>query len=135
MGYHVSEERLKEIMALIDENGNGNLICFLFIFVLNFFLLNLYEGEIDYKEFKDMLDKTKVVSDPDADLRDAFKVFDIDGDGIITARELKLIMNTLGQSVSEADIDEMIKEADTDCKFIYYLFSFFQHLISLYLQF
>jgi Ca2+-binding EF-hand superfamily protein len=64
-----------------------------------------------------MLDKTKVVSDPDADLRDAFKVFDIDGDGIITARELKLIMNTLGQSVSEDDIDEMIKEADTDCKF------------------
>jgi Ca2+-binding EF-hand superfamily protein len=82
-----------------------------------------------------MIGKTKGVTDPDADLRDAFKVFDIDGDGIITARELKLIMNSLGQSVSEADIDEMIKEADTDCKFIYYLFSFFQHLISLYLQF
>jgi Ca2+-binding EF-hand superfamily protein len=74
-----------------------------------------------------MIGKTKGVTDPDADLRDAFKVFDIDGDGIITARELKLIMNSLGQSVSEADIDEMIKEADTDCKFIlifYFLFFF-----------
>ena len=31
-----------------------------------------------------MLDKTKSVADPDADLREAFKVFDLDGDGIIT---------------------------------------------------
>ena len=43
------------------------------------------------------------------------KVFDIDGDGIITHRELRLIMNSLGQQVSAADIDEMIKEADTNC--------------------
>jgi len=43
------------------------------------------------------------------------KVFDIDGDGIITHKELRLIMNSLGQQVSAADIDEMIKEADTNC--------------------
>lgn len=41
-------------------------------------------GVIDFEEFKDMLDKTKSVADPDADLREAFKVFDLDGDGIIT---------------------------------------------------
>ena len=68
-----------------------------------------------------MLGKTKgIKDDPDADLRDAFKVFDIDGDGHITARELKLVMNSLGQSVSQSDIEDMIKEADTDCKYYYY---------------
>jgi hypothetical protein len=41
LGYHVSEERLKEIMALIDENGNGNLICILFILELLILSLNL----------------------------------------------------------------------------------------------
>jgi Ca2+-binding EF-hand superfamily protein len=52
-------------------------------------------------------------------------VFDLDGDGIITHRELKLIMNSLGQQVSAADIDEMIKEADSNCKKIYFLFILF----------
>ena len=34
LGHKVSEAQLKEIMKLIDQNGNGNLICFLFLFVL-----------------------------------------------------------------------------------------------------
>lgn len=49
-------------------------------------------------------------------IRKLNQVFDIDGDGVITHRELRLIMNSLGQSVSAADIDEMIKEADSNCK-------------------
>lgn len=93
LGHRVSDDHLQAIMKLIDENGNG---------------------EIDFNEFKDMITKTKQVGDPDSDLREAFKVFDLDGDGIITHRELKLIMNSLGQQVSAADIDEMIKEADSN---------------------
>lgn len=45
---------------------------------------------IDFEEFKDMLDKTKSIADPDADLKEAFKVFDLDGDGIITVRKQQL---------------------------------------------
>ena len=40
-----------------------------------------------------MLDKTKSVADPDADLREAFKVFDLDGDGIITVINSATISN------------------------------------------
>lgn len=43
-------------------------------------------GVIDFEEFSDMLDKTKSIADPEADLKEAFKVFDLDGDGIITVR-------------------------------------------------
>lgn len=39
----------------------------------------------------------------------------IDGDGVITAKELKLVMHSLGQPVTGTDIEEMIKEADTNC--------------------
>jgi Ca2+-binding EF-hand superfamily protein len=41
-------------------------------------------GEIELDEFMQMLRKTKCVSDPEDDLRRAFKVFDLDGDGVIT---------------------------------------------------
>ena len=94
LGHHVSENHLKEIMKLIDENGNGL---------------------IDFEEFTDMITKTKSLTDPEADLRDAFKVFDLDGDGLITAKELKLVMHSLGQDMTSLEIDEMIKEADSNC--------------------
>lgn len=40
-----------------------------------------------------MLDKTKSIADPDADLREAFKVFDLDGDGIITVSRFTIGMH------------------------------------------
>ena len=35
-------------------------------------------------EFTDILGKTKSICDPEADLREAFRIFDLDGDGHIT---------------------------------------------------
>lgn len=50
----------------------------------NWFLIVIGNGVIDFDEFTDMLDKTKCIADPEADLKEAFRVFDLDGDGIIT---------------------------------------------------
>jgi calmodulin len=44
----------------------------------------------------------------------AFKVFDRDGSGTISASELKAVMKSLGENLSDAEIDEMIREADKD---------------------
>ena len=44
----------------------------------------------------------------------AFKVFDRDGDGLITAEELRLTMNNLGEPLTEVEVKAMIAEADTD---------------------
>lgn len=44
----------------------------------------------------------------------AFKVFDRDGSGTISAAELKAVMKSLGENLSDAEIDEMIREADKD---------------------
>jgi len=47
-------------------------------------------------------------------LRDAFKAFDEDGDGKITAKEIRHVMKRLGEVVSKEDAEKMIAEADID---------------------
>eukprot|EP00116_Pleurobrachia_bachei_P014004 sb/3474266/ len=41
-------------------------------------------------------------------------VFDTDGSGKISAQELKKVMLNLGEKLTDEEIDEMIREADTD---------------------
>ena len=53
-------------------------------------------------------------SDPQGDLRDAFKVFDKNGDGFISAAELKCAMTTLGERLTEQEVSDMIEEADVN---------------------
>jgi len=46
------------------------------------------------------------------DMRQAFKVFDIDGNGTIDEKELRATMNKLGENLSDADVKAMIHAAD-----------------------
>merc|ERR1711892_1370976 len=50
----------------------------------------------------------------DAELREAFKLFDIDGDGVITIDELKSLISKVGGDMSEAEAAAMIHAADKD---------------------
>ena len=47
-------------------------------------------------------------------LREHFKAFDKDGNGLISPSELKQAMSDMGQELSSAEIDEMIKKVDID---------------------
>lgn len=53
-------------------------------------------------------------SDPEKELREAFKVFDRDGTGTISKDELRHVMKSLGENLTEEEIDEMLKMADKD---------------------
>jgi Ca2+-binding EF-hand superfamily protein len=58
---------------------------------------------------------TKPLSDTEVNkLWEAFKVFDQDGSGGISADELGQVMISLGQSPNELELREMIKEVDID---------------------
>ena len=48
------------------------------------------------------------------EFREAFALFDKDGDGTITAKELEAVMRGLGQNPTNAEILDMIAEVDTD---------------------
>ncbi len=49
-----------------------------------------------------------------AEFKEAFSLFDKDGDGKITSKELGTVMRSLGANPTEAELKEMIKEVDTD---------------------
>ena len=48
------------------------------------------------------------------EIKEAFKVFDKDGNGYISAAELRHIMTNLGEKLTDEEVDEMIREADVD---------------------
>ena len=53
-------------------------------------------------------------TDSEEDIREAFKVFDKDGNGYISAAELRHVMTNLGEKMNDDEVDEMIREADVD---------------------
>lgn len=63
-------------------------------------------------------------SDAEKELREAFKVFDRDNSGTISSEELRRVLSSLGEDLTDEQIDEMIKSADRDgngtieCKYL-----------------
>ncbi len=53
-------------------------------------------------------------ADTEEELREAFKVFDKDGNGFISAAELRHVMTNLGEKLTDEEVDAMVREADTD---------------------
>lgn len=53
-------------------------------------------------------------TDSEEEIREAFRVFDKDGNGHISAPELRHVMSNLGEKLTDEEIDEMIREADID---------------------
>merc|ERR1712059_175147 len=83
---------LKDMIRNVDTNANG---------------------AIDFPEFIDMMVKRGAQCLED-DVAHAFKVFDRDGDGLISEEELRLTMTNLGEPLTEAEVRGMIAEADMD---------------------
>jgi len=48
------------------------------------------------------------------ELNEAFQVFDMDGNGFISAAELSNIMSNLGEKLSEEEVADLIRQADVD---------------------
>jgi len=90
-GFHPTDEELCDMIRNVDTNANG---------------------AIDFNEFIEMMVKRD--SRIEDDVAHAFKVFDRDGDGLISEEELRLTMNNLGEPLTEAEVKSMIAEADLD---------------------
>ena len=94
LGSDPTDDEIKQMIKLVDDNG---------------------DGEIDFEEFLVLMSaRKKKNDDPDKELRDAFNVFDADGSGAISKKELLTLMKKLGQNLTEAELNAMMDEVDTD---------------------
>ncbi|KAL4218285.1 Calmodulin-like protein 6 [Mactra antiquata] len=95
LGFHMTNKEIKKALKEIDTNGNG---------------------KVEYGEFRAFLIKqfkeSKSESETKREIRQAFKLFDRDGNGYIEKAELRRAMRTLGEPLTEAEIDIMMKDAD-----------------------
>lgn len=72
------------------------------------------DGTIDFDEFLEMMMKQSKDVDQTIEIREAFKIFDRDGNGYIDAKELKQVVTRMGEALTSAEADEFMKEADLD---------------------
>jgi len=91
LGQNPDERELQDLINDIDAEGNGN---------------------IDFPEFLSLMAKKMKDTDTEEELIEAFKVFDTEGNGVISAMRLRELMETLGTKLPSSEIDEMIQEAD-----------------------
>ncbi|TSK14498.1 Calcium-binding protein 5 [Bagarius yarrelli] len=76
-------------------------------------------GLVDFEDFVELM-APKLLAETAGmigmqELKDAFKQFDIDGDGEITTEELKLAMTKLlGKNMSPKEIDAVVREVDNN---------------------
>ena len=71
-------------------------------------------GIVDFPDFLVAMAKREKKKGSEEEIRDTFRAFDKDGNGFITAPELRHVMLNLGVDLSDEEIEEMIKEADID---------------------
>ncbi len=88
-----SPEELDEMMKRADEDGSGT---------------------IDFEEFLKLMSGNLEARAENDELREAFTVFDRDGDGTISAKELRFIMMNLGEKLNEDELKHMMSIVDKD---------------------
>ncbi|XP_078092521.1 troponin C, skeletal muscle-like [Mustelus asterias] len=94
LGQNPTREELDAIIEEVDEDGSGT---------------------IDFEEFLVMMVrqmKEEAKGKSEEELAEFFRVFDQNADGFIDRDELKEIIMTGGEHVTDDEIDELMKEGD-----------------------
>lgn len=71
-------------------------------------------GTISFEDFAMLMSTRMNNVDKVEDVLDAFRVFDINGNGFLSTHELRHVMTNLGEKLSEDEANEMIRAADAD---------------------
>ena len=65
-------------------------------------------------DFLDIMTEKIAARDPEEEVRKAFQLFDEDGTGNISSRNLRRIARELGEDLGEEELQAMIDEFDKD---------------------
>ncbi|KAL4384022.1 hypothetical protein GQ457_15G003970 [Hibiscus cannabinus] len=93
LGQKPSDEELLNMIKEVDDDG---------------------DGFINFEEFVVLNTKGVDSNDVLKDLREAFSVYDLDGNGSISAEELHQVLQSLGDDCSIAECRRMISGVDSD---------------------
>ena len=97
MGFRPTEEELVDLVKEIDEDGSG---------------------QIEFAEFCQLC-ATFLVEDPDIEtmkkeLKDAFRIYDKEGQGFITTETLRGLIGELLAPLTDEELEGIIEELDED---------------------
>ena len=70
--------------------------------------------DIDISSYIMMLAREFHDSDIEEEIREAFRVFDKEGNGFISTAELAAVMTNIGEVLSQEETEELVAEADID---------------------
>jgi len=96
MGVKMKEADLKEAVDDVDDDGSGML---------------------EFEEFTELAAKFLIEEDEEElkkELKEAFRIYDKDGQGFITNDVLREILKEIDPKLSESDLDGIIEEVDED---------------------
>ncbi|XP_053380399.1 uncharacterized protein LOC123564203, partial [Mercenaria mercenaria] len=104
LGERLADEEVDEMLSIVDADGNG---C------------------IDYEDQTVLIlelvppppTKTqadKLTAEEIAEFKEAFHLFDKDGSGTISTKELGIVMRSLGETKSDAELEKIIAQVDVD---------------------
>ena len=75
-------------------------------------------GDMEFPEFCVMMVKKMQETDTENEVKEAYRVFDKDRDGFISASELRMVLAALPEKLSAEEIDEILEAADEDGKIV-----------------
>lgn len=90
-GFAPTNQELLEMIADVDENE---------------------DDKINFEEFLILMHSRLKKADIENELNEAFSVYDKNGSGIISIKEFRKIMNSLGDKICEEEINEIIQKVD-----------------------
>ncbi len=93
LGHNLTEAEISDMINEVDADGNGT---------------------IDFIEFLCFLARKLKDGETEDELKEAFAKFDRNHDGFLNAADIKAAMQELGERITDADIEDMLNEADKD---------------------
>ena len=72
--------------------------------MIDSFWISQQQGTIDFPEFLSLMARKMKDTDTEEELIEAFKVFDRDGNGFISAAELRHVMTNLGEKLTDEEV-------------------------------